>query len=116
MCFQIDRVGDDSELGSFNSKSTSNEPRQIFRPVAGSGNALLLCSNETSQDRTGFSFPCVEWGWQRFPFDGFPEKESDWREIETRYDNILAWLGYWRSRMPDEAVSRLQDILGVPPE
>lgn len=27
---------------------------------------------------------------------------------------ILCWLGVWRDRIPAEAVSGLQDILGVP--
>lgn len=49
-----------------------------------------------------------------YPFDGFPEKEIDWREVEATYDNILAWLGYWRTQMPDEAVTALHDILNVP--
>lgn len=51
---------------------------------------------------------------RHYPFDQFPEKYQDWKEVEARYDNILAWLGYWRDEMPAEAVSRLQDILGIP--
>lgn len=34
--------------------------------------------------------------------------------IEEERGKVLAWLGYWRDKMSSEAVSSLQDILGVP--
>lgn len=49
-----------------------------------------------------------------YPFDGFPEKGSDWKEVEKVYDNVLGWLGRYRDALPPDAVSLLQDILGVP--
>lgn len=48
-----------------------------------------------------------------YPFDGFPEKGSDWREVEQVYDNVLGWLGRYRDNIAPGAVSLLQDILGV---
>jgi hypothetical protein len=29
-------------------------------------------------------------------------------------NEILAWIGYWRDKMPPQAVIDLQNILGVP--
>jgi hypothetical protein len=49
-----------------------------------------------------------------YPFDEFPPKGSDWRAVEDTYDAILVWLGYWRTKMPAEAVEKLQDILNIP--
>jgi len=33
----------------------------------------------------------------------------------TSNQKVLAWLGQWRSRLPSEAVSDLQDIVGTKP-
>lgn len=33
----------------------------------------------------------------------------------TETMRVLAWLGYWRDKMPPAAVSALQDVLSVPP-
>jgi hypothetical protein len=49
-----------------------------------------------------------------YPFDEFPEKESDWREVVDRYDRIFMWLGYWRDQIPADAVRQLQDVVGLP--
>lgn len=38
-------------------------------------------------------------------------KKPQPEECET---DILIWLGYWRDKIPPEAVSRLQDILHLP--
>lgn len=33
-----------------------------------------------------------------------------------KLDRVLAWLGYWRDHMPDEAVKQLQDIVADQPD
>lgn len=30
---------------------------------------------------------------------------------DPHWQQVLAWLGFWRSKMPEEAVRRLQDII-----
>lgn len=60
MCFQIDRVGDDSEPDSFKLRETTNESHDQFsRSVVGDRKARRVVSR-SCPDRTGFSFPCVE--------------------------------------------------------
>lgn len=51
---------------------------------------------------------------RNYPFDEFPEKESDWNQVIENRDYILMWLGQYRDHLPPEAIARLQDLLGVP--
>lgn len=41
-------------------------------------------------------------------------KDQDGPKYSEQEQSILAWLGYWRDKMPAEAVANLQDILHVP--
>lgn len=47
--------------------------------------------------------------------EGLAAVASGTQEHESLRQRVLVWLGHYRDYVPTEAVSRLQDILGVSP-